>query len=314
MSSICPDSVPVAASLSIQSVALRTGLTPHVIRAWERRYGAIAPVRSQGRHRLYSEAEVNTLNLLQRAIEAGHSIGQIAALPNEELRSLTLQPLPANAPPGDEASPFRDEVLRAVRELNPTALRDGLQRGLVSLGHQGMLRQLVAPLAREIGELWRSGELTAAHEHFFTAAVKTFLGNLSRHFIPMKNAPRLVVGTPTGQLHELGAVLVAAEAAHLGWDVVYLGPSLPAAEIAGAATRQNADAIALSLVYPEDDPNLPGELEELASFLPNGIRLLVGGRAAAAYLPTLEKIGATYGGRLEEFSEKLDAVRRKVQG
>ena len=78
----------------------------------------------------------------------------------------------------------------------------------------------------------------------------------------------LVVATPAGQIHELGALLVGAAAANLGWHVTYLGASLPAAEIAGAARQNRARAVALSLVYPEDDPRLEGELTRLRESLP----------------------------------------------
>jgi len=87
--------------------------------------------------------------------------------------------------------------------------------------------------------------------------------------------------------------MVAAAANDFGWRVVYLGPSLPASEIAGAAVRTKARAVALSLVYPADDPNLPAELETLRTCLPASIRLLVGGHAAPAYRLVLERIGAT---------------------
>ena len=79
----------MAASFPIQTVAERTGLTPHVIRAWERRYRAIEPERSAGKHRLYSEAEIERIGLLYRAVRSGHSIGKIAKLPTEELREYT---------------------------------------------------------------------------------------------------------------------------------------------------------------------------------------------------------------------------------
>ena len=82
----------MAASFSIQAVAERTGLTPHVIRAWERRYRAIEPERSAGKQRLYSEAEIERLAMLQPGgAQRGHSIGKIAALSTEELRALVAE-------------------------------------------------------------------------------------------------------------------------------------------------------------------------------------------------------------------------------
>src|SRR6185295_16938323 len=81
------------ASFSIQTAAERTGLTPHVIRAWERRYRAIEPQRSAGKQRLYSEEEIERLAMLSRAVRSGHSIGKIATIPMTELRALIANPL-----------------------------------------------------------------------------------------------------------------------------------------------------------------------------------------------------------------------------
>ena len=305
----------MSSSFSIQAVAEKTGLTPHVIRAWERRYRAIEPERSAGKHRLYSEAEIERLTLLNRAVRGGHSIGKIAARPTEELRALVASEMAAARPLRDSGvedagAPFRAEALAAVRRFDGPGLEEALRGALVLLGHQGLLRLAVAPLAQEIGEQWRTGELTAAHEHFFTAKVKVFLGELTRQFATPLNAPRIIVATPTGQLHELGAVMAASTAANLGWRTIYLGPSLPAHEIAGAALRNEAAAVALSIVYPEDDPQLARELTDLARLLPGGTRILAGGRAARGYFETLVRIGALYADSIEEFGRQLDSLRR----
>jgi methylmalonyl-CoA mutase cobalamin-binding domain/chain len=123
-------------------------------------------------------------------------------------------------------------------------------------------------------------------------------------------APVLVVATPAGQLHELGAVMVAAAAADAGWNVVYLGTSLPAAEIAGAAIQNRAKAVALSIVYPADDPNLPTELENLRRYLPPTTHILAGGRSAAAYDEVLDQAGARWTDDLTEVYRWLDELRR----
>lgn len=305
----------MAASFSIQAVAERTGLTPHVIRAWERRYGAIEPDRSPGKHRLYSESEIERIALLHRAVRSGHSIGKIAALPTDELRVLVASSFPPardaeRSGKDDLAAPFREEALKATASFDGAALEDALRRALLALGHQGLLRLAVAPLAWEIGERWRAGELTAAHEHFFTAGVKVFLGELTRQFATPLDAPCIIVTTPVGQLHELGAMMAAAAAANLGWHPIYLGPSLPAHEIAGAALRNQAAAVALSIVYPEDDPRLEQELADLARLLPASTRLMAGGRAARGYIETLIRVGALYADDIGEFGDQLDSLRR----
>ena len=305
----------MSASFPIQTVAERTGLTPHVIRAWERRYRAIEPERSAGKHRLYSEAEIERIGILQCAVRRGHSIGKIAKLPIEELRTLIAQqPAVSRATAvhgaDDPAATFRDESLVAIARFDSPGLQEVLGRSLLKFGHMGLLRLVVAPLAEEIGERWRAGALTAAHEHFFTASVKVFLGDLTRQFAVPASAPCIIVTTPAGQLHELGAIMAAAIAANLGWRPIYLGPNLPAHEIAGAALRNEAAAIALSIVYPADDPNLAGQLTDLARLLPAGTRILAGGRSARGYFEALIRIGALCADSIEEFGSQLDSLRR----
>ena len=301
---------------AIKVVANRTGLSAHVIRIWEKRYGAVTPERTGTNRRLYSDEQIERLSLLREVTQSGHSIGHIAKLPMEKLRELTMQMHPSNGQPARALSPapaastYLDECLAAVKSLDTRALDATLKRAATELGAQGLLQRIVNPLVQRIGDLWRDGTLTAAHEHFASAVIRVFLGQVAKPFAGTESAPVLVVATPTGQLHELGALLVGAAASNLGWHVTYLGASLPAAEIAGAARQNRARAVALSLVYPEDDPRMEGELARLRESLPAEIPLLVGGRAAPAYQSVLRKIGATQIEDLTTFCSTLDELRK----
>src|SRR5512143_2420604 len=85
----------------IRVVAQRTGLSGHVLRAWERRYHVVEPTRSEGGQRLYSEADIERLLLLRRLTEAGGAISQLAHLPSSELRRLA-EAVPAPTVPAAE--------------------------------------------------------------------------------------------------------------------------------------------------------------------------------------------------------------------
>jgi MerR family transcriptional regulator, light-induced transcriptional regulator len=306
-------------SVSIQTVAERTGLTPHAIRAWERRYGAIEPARSKGRHRMYSDSDVRRLALLARATRAGRSIGRIARLDDEQLSAIVAESLRSTSQSLSGCldgthrlaeAKFFENALQAILALDTQSLDDTFQAAQVKLGDQGLLRRLITPLAREVGGRWRTGQLTAAHEHFFTAMSKVFLWNLTRQYQLDAHAPKIVVGTPAGQIHDLGAMIVAAVAANNGWRVAYVGASLPAFELAGAVQTVGAKAIALSIVYPDDDPKLEIELSKLGRLLPDNVHFYVGGRASSFYLPALKRCGARVLSSLEELDEELDTARR----
>ncbi len=292
---------------AIRFVAQKTGLSPHVIRVWERRYAVVAPHRSGTNRRLYSDAELERLQLLAQACRCGHNIGNIATLPEERLRVLAADCLQAKAPAAAPET-FVTTALGAVRALDTPGLEAVLLQGAVALGNQGVLCRIVAPLVCAIGTAWHAGEITSAQEHCATAIIRGFLGQL-RPFALSETAPLLVVATPTGQLHELGALLAAAAAANVGWRVTYLGVGLPALEIAGAVLQTKARAVALSVVYPEDDPHLPGEVLRLRAALPTGLPLLLGGRAAGAYQPALAGAQVTFIGPLSELYAALEALR-----
>ena len=304
---------------AIKVVARRTGLSAHVIRIWEKRYGAVEPERTGTNRRLYSDEQIERLTLLREITQNGHSIGHVAKLPTEKLRQIASQSHGANgsAPraltPTQTAPTFFDECIAAVKSLNARALEEILKRASMALGAQGLLQHVVAPLAQALGELWREGNITAAHEHLASAVLRNFLGNAAKPFAGTESSPVLIVTTPAGQVHEIGALLVAAAAANLGWHVTYLGASLPAAEIAGAARQNRARAVALSLVYPEDDPQLEGELTRLRESLPAEVTLLIGGRATSAYRDVLEKIGATEMKDLKHLFSTLDSLRNTAR-
>jgi len=300
----------------IQLVSRLTGLSMHVIRIWEQRYNAVEPRRTPTNRRLYTQQQIERLNLLREATQAGYNIGRVAQLPEAKLRKLAVTIASNNARGSSPAAattpstPFLDACVAAIKALDATGLEDALKRAATALGALGLLQRVVGPLVRIVGELWRAGEITSAHEHFATAVIRGVLGDAAKPFAVAAHAPVLVVTTPAGQVHELGALLVAATAVSFGWRVTYLGASLPAAEIAGAAQISRARAVALSLVYPEDDPQLAGELVRLREALPPETALLAGGRAMSAYRDVLENIGAVPVANLMDLGAALDDLRK----
>jgi DNA-binding transcriptional MerR regulator/methylmalonyl-CoA mutase cobalamin-binding subunit len=311
------------ATHTIKVAAKMTGLSPHVIRIWERRYGAVVPKRTATQRRRYTAAELQRLSLLRQATEMGHAIGAIARLTSPELTSLVestraesakielgfpiLSPGPTN---GEHEN--LDGLFTLIKQMDSQGLEDRLSQYAMKLGMQGLLCKVIAPLLAHIGDEWQKGNLTAAHEHFGSAVVRDFLQQTNKQYSPEANAPLLLVCTPAGQIHELGATLVAAMAAQQGWRVTYLGASLPAFDIAGAATQTQARAIALSIVHPADDPNLATELTTLRRLLPSEVKVIVGGRAMEGYRPTLHKIGALQIEDLDELNQKLVALRSGI--
>jgi DNA-binding transcriptional MerR regulator/methylmalonyl-CoA mutase cobalamin-binding subunit len=286
----------------IRVVASRTGLSRDVLRAWEHRYGAVVPERALGGQRLYSNEDIERLRLMNRARTAGRRIGQVARLSLEELARLVEEDeqmarvaagAPEAGPPRAVPEPFLAEALAAVERMDAGTLEAVLSRAALALDAADLIDRVVAPLMIEIGERWWQGELLPGHERIATVVVRRMLDRIR---INARNefGPALVVATPSGQHHEIGAMLAAAAAATEDWRVTYMGADLPASSIAVAVEATGAQAVALSLIYPPDDPQVSEALRELKALLADYVSVIIGGQAAPSYRSVIEEIGALW--------------------
>lgn len=298
---------------SIKIAAQRTGLSSHVIRVWERRYEAVKPRRTETNRRLYSDDDVDRLRLLAQATDAGHAIGNIAGLSDDELRSLIAEDRGTvrrkDPAPGGDPAPHLERAVEAAADMDAERLRGILEAAALDLPQLIVLEEVVVPLMHRIGDMWYEGTVRVVHEHTAYAVVCAFVNSLKTSYAPSEDAPVVVVATPAGQLHELGALIVATTAAADGWRPAYLGPSLPVEEIAKSAEMNDAIAVALSVVYPHDDPTLGDDIRKLRRLLPDKTWLLVGGRAAFGYLDVIEEVDARYITDLKSLRSTLAEAR-----
>ena len=299
----------------IAVVSARTGLTPDVLRVWERRYGVTTPGRSPAGRRLYTDADVERLSLLRRATLGGRSVGQVARLSLSELAALVAEDEGARAPvraappaSAEAAEQAAGEALELALALQPAALQQRLRRALAEVGAGAFLVGVLAPLFRRLGDGWHAGAVSPAQEHLATAVARRVLDDCLTLLAPPPGAPALVVATPAGDRHELGALLVAAAAAEAGWFVIYLGADLPAEAVAEVARRSSARAVALSAVYVAPGAPLPGYMAALRSALPSEVAVLVGGAAAQAHRRELGAAGVSVLVELGALREALERV------
>lgn len=316
---------PLSAGHPIAVVAERTGLSRDVLRVWERRYGVVEPLRTPGGQRLYTDDQVDRFRLLAAATRHGRNISLVAELPNSELQRLVAedeqavsslneaQPAHGKAEGTDHADMRmrheRDRVvglcMAQIMTFNASGLDRILRRALGQHGVPVFLEDTVPELMRRIGDAWMGNRMSIAHEHLASAAVLAIVHETVRTVPEEANAPRILVATPAGEFHAVGAALVAAAAALDGWTVVYLGVDVPAAEIASAAAAVDARAVGLSAVYSVDPSRLAAELASVRRLLADRISLFTGGAAVLAMRSTLAIPGLTVCDTLVDLRQAL---------
>lgn len=264
----------------IRSVARLTGISIDTLRAWERRYQAVVPERGE-RGRLYRESHISRLRTLDTLVRRGHAIGTIAHLKDRQLEALLDEPeapatASARAPQRASTNLDLTELLEALDRLALPEIDAALSRAATILPAREFIADMVLPLLRELGERWQAGTLTPAQERVVSALVRTVLGGLLRT-TPAGSGPAVVFATPPAEYHELGLLAGAVLTAQAGFKVIYLGPDLPAEEIASAANQSNAAAIVMSATVTEAGPHITGVMK-----LAKKAQLFVGGSMSAA--------------------------------
>lgn len=319
-----PPAPPSPAVHPIQVVTRRTGLSADVVRAWERRHAAIAPARSDGGRRLYSDADVERLRLLARATLGGHTIGQVARLGDAELRrladaargaALQGQEAPAASHPAPDGpttpvdGPERrllGAALASIERYDAVQLDLHLRRAVATLSAGALLESIVVPLAAEMERRVRDGTLRAAQQALGLVGLRRVLDDVIVTTTWSLAGPPLVVATPSGQPHELGALVTAVAASLEGWRVTYVGPGLPAEDVADAVLGVGAPAVMLSLGTVANGRAIPSELRRLRTRLPADVTILIEGAAAVAHERVLAEIDAVV-------AQDLQTLRRELR-
>jgi len=302
---------------TVKVVSIRTGLSPQLIRTWEKRYQAVTPQRTATNRRLYSKDDIEKLMLLKRGTSMGMAISTIAPLSIAELYELLdkrdIKDTDRPQESREDAADFHlIQCLKAIRAFDHANLESSLLNASSALGQQALVEKVLHPLLEQVGEDWLHGEMLVAQEHMASAVIRSILGSILVSGKISNEGPTLVVSAPSRQLHELGALMAAVTALSLGWRVIYLGPNLPVDEIAGAINAQKAAAVAMSITYPTNDAALEIDLERFRKMVGPELPVIIGGQGSHHYLKAIDAINAVHVENLAAFKELLSDWPPKI--
>ena len=249
-----------AGLLRIGELSRRSGVSPELLRAWERRYGLLEPTRSTGGLRLYSAADLDRVRAMQQHLAEGLAAAEAAVLaaaaePRAD-QAVAFSPAAARRDLDVSLSTFDEARAHAVLdELLSTATLDSI------------LSDVLIPFLRELGKRWERGEITVAQEHFASSILRGRLLGLARGW-DRGIGPRVLLSCAPGEQHDLGLVAFGLALRARGFRILYLGADTPIESVAQTARAAHPHAVVVSAVSAERFKEIAGALRELAAEYP----------------------------------------------
>ena len=249
-----------AGLLRIGELSRRSGVSPELLRAWERRYGLLEPTRSTGGLRLYSAADLDRVRAMQQHLAEGLAAAEAAAL------------AAAAEPRADQAVAFSPAAARRDLDVSLSAFDEArahavLDELLSTATLDSILSDVLIPFLRELGKRWERGEITVAQEHFASSVLRGRLLGLARGW-DRGIGPRVLLSCAPGEQHDLGLVAFGLALRARGFRILYLGADTPIESVAQTARAAHPHAVVVSAVSAERFKEIAGALRELAAEYP----------------------------------------------
>jgi MerR family transcriptional regulator, light-induced transcriptional regulator len=253
--------------LRIGELSRRLGVSEHVLRAWESRYGLLQPVRSPGGFRLYSEADELRIRQMQAYLADGLSAAEAARAVLDGGAAATLSRLAEPDLAASAGSELSATLRQALDAFDEPAAQAVLDRLFADLSVPAVLRYVVLPYLADLGERWQRGAASIAMEHFASNIIHGRLAGLARGW-GSGHGPQALLACPPGELHDMALMIFGIVLNRNGWRIDYLGTRTPVEELERAVDATRPDLVVLAATVPETLEPLRPELASLGRRAP----------------------------------------------
>ena len=297
---------------SINVMSTATGVMPHTIRTWEKRYQVFTPGRSEGGQRLYSETDLDKAKLIVALIGQGHTISSLAKYSSKNLRSL-LGHLKREGSESEKVftSVEIKKLLKHLGNFDIDLVASGMQHLRLSIGVKEFIFKIVLPVMHEIEKLALKGVYSISQEHIISTIVSDQLHqiNLANEG---PNCNRFALATPVGNLHDL-PIMIAEIICHANRvPTNYLGASHPAECLGEAVNALKCKTIVMGVISSVQwnyEKDIVKYLQSIDKYLNNTVEIILGGGYKIDF-PDFENIGnIKFISSFEDFDKMLIGLK-----
>ncbi|WP_053991723.1 MerR family transcriptional regulator [Mangrovimonas sp. TPBH4] len=210
-------------SYTMAQVVSITGIKSHTLRKWESRYNFLTPLRTETNIRYYTEEQLKALLNIGILNRNGYRISQIDKMSQEAIYDAVSQ-IMASGAKEDEIN----ALIVAMINFDELEFDKIFKSEIIKSGLLSTITQLIYPFLRQVGVLWGSNKVMPAQEHFISNLIRRKIFHSIELLAPStENAPKAVLFLSEGEFHEIALLLAYYIAKSSGWNVCYLGQSVP---------------------------------------------------------------------------------------
>lgn len=307
---------------TLKTASRKSGLTAHVIRAWEKRYGVVNPNRTDSNRRFYSDEEIEKLKLLKKATESGHSISSISNLPTEDLAKLVLGEEKATIFKHKKLLPEKfdlriknviEEFFQTAENYNSKKLQFLIYEIEDEYSQSIIIEEVILQILQKFDEKRKNDSISKISEQFIINELSFHLQQIINKIPDFENFPLLLTYAPIGGFQQIGSLISAAVAKMEKFRICNLGENLNSSEISLAVEKLNPAAISINMIFPFLKPDeIKKELLELKKIIPPKIKILLSGRTVWNYREEVNQIGGIFCGDTFAFRKELQKIREEL--
>jgi MerR family transcriptional regulator, light-induced transcriptional regulator len=249
-------------NFSIADLARYSGIKPHTIRIWEKRYRALKPTRSIGNTRHYDTAQLKRLLNISGLLDTEHKVSELCSMTDEQLMALNNKFLTHTEPaPADY---FISQLVSAALTYNESQFANIFSHCLLRYGMRDTYMQVLFPALVRVGMMWLTDAIPVANEHFISNLIRQKLFTAIDSLPPPKpESASWILFLPENEFHEIGLLLASYLIRLSGQKVIYLGGNLPELSLKAAVKDLKPDFLLLFLVHRDQTRNIQKYVEQL---------------------------------------------------
>ncbi|QCT04629.1 transcriptional regulator, MerR family protein [Paenibacillus algicola] len=268
---------------SIKQVSTMLDMPSVTIRAWENRYGAVKPLRTESGYRMYSPDDIEDLKWLKEQVEEkGMSISQAVLM----LKAGKSFPGPGRGEPfptlgaEQQEGPYEElsgQIFNALFTFQSERANRLIDYGFSIYGYDAMFYKVLVPVLVKVGDAWEAGTASVAQEHFMTELISRRFFQFFHLFPVHSYMPKVLSLCPEGEYHQVGLMLFSLLLRRNGLDVAYLGPNTPREGLLDIIDSQGIGIVCLSVT----NARYVGRADELVDYISEAfpeVLFLLGGK------------------------------------